>query len=166
MPIRKLVGDGRIDENWSILHHGCGKDQAGTLLLHSQTLEDVVEYDPHHHRTPAVLHKLYDCVVQNYVLNVLEPYQRRSCMMEVQRVTESAGVAYLSVRGCGDRSIKGEPVHDGVLTSRGTFQKGFTVKELKDLCHEHFLCVEIIYGNTKNPTSITAKCRMPHNGGN
>lgn len=162
LPIRKLIADGEIRDHWLILHHGCGKDQAGTRLLNEQTVcYKVREYDPNHVPNPDVLNSTYNCVIQNYVLNVLTPDARHGCMRQVAKLTSSDGCAFLSVRGCGDKSIKGDRLYDGVTTSTGTFQKGFTAQELRDLCNEYFEVVHILYGDTNNPSSITAYCQYP-----
>jgi hypothetical protein len=145
VPVRRLLTDGYIKPNSSIFHHGRGKANADSSAL-ARLSQEYAEYDPNYAPDRSVFDKEYDIVISNYVLNVLPPTLRTSAWKDIKSATSSDGIAYITVRNSGDASIKGERHKDGVITSTGTFQKGYTREDLVKEAKNYFSNVEIIYG--------------------
>ena len=88
-------------------------------------------WDPSHSRTapkqPA------DVVNLGFVLNVIEdPTERVAVLQEAWSL--AASVLVVAVRpDWEERHVAGRPWRDGVLTSRGTFQKFYSQQEIRDL---------------------------------
>ena len=143
----------------SVLHFGSGKDKHSTELLGSLGAT-VKEYDPNYAPDRSVLSEPHDTVVSNFVLNVLPPEARETALQDLEIAVGKNGIGYISVRAAGDKSINGEPAFDGVQTSRGTFQKGYTVAELTAELKRHFHVVSIEKGTDKT-TSITVQVQRP-----
>lgn len=135
----------------SILHHGEGKAGADTDAL------GATGYDPYaareESRNREHLSKQYDTVVSNFVFNTLPPQHRSSVRDEMLGAVKPGGRAIVSLRS--DR-ISGTPHEDGVVTSKGTFQKSYNPDSaLADFSHPdfdvsvlhnggHFLTVEAV----------------------
>lgn len=151
--------DSGFGKGKSVLHFGSGKDKASTELLGSAGAT-VKEYDPTYAPDRSVITEPHDRVVSNFVLNVLPPELRDQALQDLQTAVGRDGIAYISVRAKGDTSIKGTPEFDGVRTSKGTFQKGYTVQELRSELGKHFHHVEILRGTDKTK-SIIAEVQRP-----
>lgn len=104
----------------NVLHYGEGKAFHDTAALSALPQVDNVDaYDPN---SPDPLKHVipggctYDYVVSNYVLNTLTPAEREDAFIN----------GFLS--GCYSiwtvrlDKVEGDPIFDGVLTKRGTFQ--------------------------------------------
>ncbi len=143
VPTRELIAAGRITTSSSVLNHGRGKADADATAL-SQLASSYAEYDPHYASDRASLDQRYDVVVSNYVLNVLPPDIRKLAWEDIAQAT--GGVAYITVRSSGDKAIRGKKYKDGVITSTGTFQKGYTATGLKREAKKYFDTVEVIMG--------------------
>ena len=143
VPTRELIAAGRITKSSSVLNHGRGKaDDDATAL--SQLASSYAEYDPNYSPDRAALDQRYDVVVSNYVLNVLPPDVRKLAWEDIAQST--GGVAYITVRSSADKAIRGKKYKDGVITSIGTFQKGYTAIGLKREAKRYFDKVEVIMG--------------------
>jgi hypothetical protein len=141
-----------------LLHHGAGKARHDTMELEQTTCTRVTEYDPNVDGIDdrAVLGGWqYDVVVSNYVLNVIPPFDRVFAILDIRESMKTGGSAYVTVRSHKDKSIKGTPHEDGVITSINTFQKGYTREELISELSMYFRDVEIVW---ENGSSIMAKC--------
>jgi len=151
---------GRLDVMWSAmdvgferggcaLHLGEGRALDDTALLH-QYFGHVRAFDPNFEGVSddSVLNDEYDVVLSVFVANVFPPKERDRHYDDIVASLLGNGYAYLAVRSIWDRSIKGEPDQDGVRTSRGTFQKAYTVESLLDELTERFV-VRIIESGSK-----------------
>lgn len=157
-PTQKLLSSGRIPQGASVFNHGSGKATADAAAL-SNAAAEYAEYDPNHAPNPEALERRYDVVISNYVINVLPPDIRKNVWEDIARTT--GGVAYVTVRSTGDKSIyKGKKHKDGYIMSRGTFQKPYTAQALKREAKKFFKTVEIIMG-TSGGISWTAACSDP-----
>lgn len=131
------------------LHFGCGKDWVGTAILHRAfEVRTIAEYDPNFADYPEALKWEYDFIIANYVLNVLPPKERKQAIRQLRKCMKKDGVVYITVRTIADASIKGKKEFDGVRTSIGTFQRGYTVKSLEKELLRYFKKVELIHGGT------------------
>ena len=77
----------------------------------------------------------YDWVFLNFVLNVLPQPERDVVFAKAYGATKRKGHLIVEVRSERDvaRNIKNPtPYKDGVITSKGTFQKGFNEKQLSN----------------------------------
>ena len=141
VPTRDLIAAGRITKSSSVLNHGRGKADADATAL-SQLASSYAEYDPNYSPDRGPLEQRYDVVVSNYVLNVLPPDIRKLAWEDIAQAT--GGVAYITVRSSGDKAIRGKKYKDGVITTIGTFQKGFTAIGLTREAKKYFGKVEVI----------------------
>jgi hypothetical protein len=145
VPTRYFLSNSLI--HGKVLHHGCGKAQIDTRAM--QGVADVVEYDPTFVPNERALEFTYDVVVCNYVLNVLLPLDAVNAIRVLRKVTSEKGYALIAVRGKGD-GISGQPIEDGFITKRGTFQRPFTIDILKEYLYTFFEDVEILSGTNKS----------------
>lgn len=168
-PTRFIAG--RFNEKLTglrILHHGSGKAYADTALL-EELGATVTDYEPNPADDPAKadrkrLKGTYDLVISNYVLNVLPPEQRDEVWGDLYSIARLAQrrrkdvVIYVTVRSFRDTSIKGQPFEDGVITSRGTFQKGYDEQELHREADRYFEFSHVI---NNSDTGITLALGRP-----
>ena len=142
----------------SVLHHGCGRSVKDSEFLRSVSAV-YAEYDPNFAPDRTVLLKRYDIVVSNFVLNVLPPEDRNDAWTDIATCVKKHGIghAYITVRSDKDTSIKGEPYQDGVVTSKGTFQKGYSVEDFQVEAESFFSDVFI----SRHGHYLTAMCKYP-----
>lgn len=161
-PTRTLVERGFIGPGDEVLHHGVGKAHADTAMM-EEAGATVTEYDP---GTPgaddrSALDRTYDAVVSNYVLNVLPPDTRDAVLDEIAGATSDDGQALITVRSADavEAIRSGTPSEDGVVTSKGTFQKGFTPDELAAYVGTRFESTEPV--PMKGSDVVTVKATSP-----
>lgn len=133
-PVREMIARYNMAKHLRVLHLGCGRatlDTAALEVAKSGTLP-VFCFDPNYARAPEAMNNRYSLVVCSYVLNVLPPSPRMKCVEDIRAVLDVNGTALIAVRSAKDRSIVGVPEFDGVRTSTGTFQKGYTVNAFAD----------------------------------
>lgn len=126
-PMQALQRHGYLDGAWSIFDYGCGKgDDVRILGLNSIFANG---WDPHYApdapQTPA------DIVSLGFVINVIEdPTERAHALRNAWAL---AG-RFMSVAAMltGRDQPNGEQYSDGIRTSRNTFQKYYTQRELRD----------------------------------
>jgi len=147
------------DQQGSILHHGCGRAEKDNEFLHSLCPLHYDVFDPTFAPNRSVLLNKYDTVVSNFVLNVLEPEDRQEAWMDIMMCVKDTGMALITVRSDKDTSIKGQPHEDGVVTGRGTFQKGYSLEDLETEAEGFFHEVYI----TSHGHYRTAQCFGPKN---
>jgi len=126
-PVTIALNHGVIRPDRSFFDFGCGRGtDVGTLR---DMGVDASGWDPVHsadaEKSPA------DVVNLGYVVNVIEdPNERRETLREAWRLSATALV--VAARLDWDiNSSQALPFADGVITSRGTFQKFFTQDELQ-----------------------------------
>jgi DNA phosphorothioation-associated putative methyltransferase len=124
-PISLAMQHGVIREDCTILDYGCGRGEDVSLLQkHGMQAEG---WDPHF-RPDAPLNPA-DVVNLGYVLNVIEnPFERTETLRKAYRLARRTLVVAVRV----DQSLeKGVPFEDGLITSRGAFQKLYTQSEFR-----------------------------------
>ena len=89
-------------------------------------------FDPTYRVSSDIPDASYERVTNLNVLNVLDPETRRNVVLDIGRVLKPEGVAVITTRGRDVLTAKGErgPEDMSVITTAGTYQKGFTKPEL------------------------------------
>lgn len=140
-PIQSLFAKGYI--RGDTLDYGGGKG-ADTQWLWEQTFDTtsglklIKHFDPNYFWNGAQFVEQtnkyksttqFDTVTCTYVLNVLFASDRDNVVSHIRSILKPSGKAYITVRA-DHRQVKGKPFQDGVITTRQTFQRAFTAKEL------------------------------------
>jgi DNA phosphorothioation-associated putative methyltransferase len=127
-PMQSLARHGYLDGEHSILDYGCGKGH-DLLELEAHGL-DVIGWDPAYR--PDGIKRPSDIVNLGFVINVIEDRQERAqCLSAAYSLAKQFLVVSVMLGGEATTQ-KFTPYKDGVVTSRGTFQKYFTQAELRD----------------------------------
>ena len=128
-PIKRALDDGILSPDKSIFDYGCGHGD-DLRLLAKRDIKGT-GWDPIHR--PDQVRRKAPVVNLGYVINVIEnPDERRQALISAWGLTENVLIvsARLSMEA---RSLgKSERYADGMLTSRGTFQKFFDQQELRN----------------------------------
>lgn len=128
-PVRIGVEEGLISEEHSFFDYGCGR---GDDLRRLEEMGiQAAGWDPGHR--PDAPMKKSDTVNLGFVLNVVEDEdERRDILRSAWSLSGNALI--VGARLKHDRKgLKGEDHEDGLVTSRGTFQKFFDQSELRGL---------------------------------
>lgn len=120
-----------------VLDYGAGLCH-GAEILGADTFEPCpqVGVEPTYTKAADIPYGVYDAVVCNCVLNVIaSPEARQGVIKHIVSLLRPNGIALIMVRSHADiRGIKhATPEGDGVRTSTGSFQRGFTHQELTSL---------------------------------
>ncbi|OEE37331.1 hypothetical protein A1QO_04285 [Vibrio genomosp. F10 str. ZF-129] len=127
----------------STLNFGKGKYDCDSNAIREVT--HCQDYD-YTHCPINILGRTWDTVYAGYVMNTLRPRSRQVVWSQVAAATK--GTAYIAVRSDKDRGIRGEPMDDGVVTIRNTFQIGYTEQKLLSEAAQFFEHVEIVKGKS------------------
>ena len=126
-------------KNETVLDFGCGR--GGDVERLRNLGYTVSGYDPH----PAfgfsnMPSGKFDVVLVIFVLNVLPlPVDRAGVLKQAFAKVRDTGVLYVAVRPLKEIERQAQksfwtPYGDGFITKMGTFQKGFSMKDLQDFC--------------------------------
>ena len=128
LPVRRLIQDGLVDASATLFDYGCGHGQ--DLVLLGELGVNCSGWDPVHRpeadRLPAEIVNL------GYVINVIEdPRERADTLRRAWDLTRRLLVVSAQTNlASPDKDL---PAYgDGVLTSRGTFQKYYGQIELRN----------------------------------
>jgi DNA phosphorothioation-associated putative methyltransferase len=139
-PLKLAAADGLLSAKTRVFDYGCG---LGDDLRHLAAMGIAAEgWDPFH-RSASPLRRA-PVVNLGYVVNVIEnPHERQEALRHAWELAES--VLIVSARLSNDARILGEAqtYNDGLLTSRGTFQKFFEQLELRNWI-DHTLSVAAV----------------------
>lgn len=156
-PARFLVERGLIRQGERVLDYGCGRG-VDVAFLRGLGVEAYC-YDPYFYPDESVLRpRYYDVVTSFFVLNVLLPDERYRVIRELARLVKPDGRVYVAVRSDKDTTIRGVPHADGVLTSKGTFQKPYSPEELERELSMCFGDVRILLYDSRR---VIAEAREP-----
>lgn len=131
-PMQLLIRFGIVTKSGSVFDYGCGQGEDVAALAADGY--NAFGWDPHHATDGPRAQA--DVVNLGFVLNVIEDQRERlETLKAAWRYTQKA--LCVAVMGSGKNASPGwKPYRDGVLTSRGTFQKYFQQKELNDFVAE------------------------------
>jgi hypothetical protein len=147
------------------LYHGRGKDFPGLQLIKDAVPNNkVLDYEPSDmeflwmSQCPTM-----DTILSIYVLNVIDSEARNCALAQIFKVMKpKKSWAYFAVRGQDIEYRKAKskwtPYKDGYISPHKTFQKFYTVGELKADLSKWFHTVEIIQGTDKS-SMIIARAR-------
>ena len=90
-----------------ILDYGCGRGFDAQFF-------GFYKYDPHYFPNDQLLSLKWDCIVCNYVLNVVDENVADEILKKIHSMLSNKGTAYITVR----RDVK-----ENGFTSKGTFQR-------------------------------------------
>ena len=145
------------------LDYGAGRG-LGAKEIKADTFEPFPRKDfkPTFTQTEKIPSSSYENISSLNVLNVLQKKDRNVAVKEIGRILKPGGNAIISTRGMDVLKAKGtkgiEPM--SMVTSTGTYQKGFTPKELKDYIQKILgknFNVDLIKGQKIGATSIKIK---------
>lgn len=130
-PVQMLIRHGLVKKDELFFDYGCGRGDDLTALRAAGY--QAAGWDPHYaptDKSPESAH----AVNLGFVANVIEdPAERVEAITKAFQI--ASGVLSVGVMLHGPER-GGKPYGDGVLTSRGTFQKYFSQGELKDFLEE------------------------------
>lgn len=126
LPVKCLLRDGLVREETNVFDYGCGHGQDIELL--SDMGIDCEGWDPVFR--PEADRKSADIVNLGYVINVVEHVEERSSVVRAAwELSNKLLVVSAQVKFAA--SDEHSEYSDGVLTSRGTFQRYYTQQELR-----------------------------------
>jgi len=130
LPVKLALSDGIIDSSRSVFDYGCGKGH-DIRLLKKEGIPSF-GWDPVHQSGESI--KSADVVNLGYVINVIErPSERIETLKKAFELAKHVLVVAVLSDTESNRASRAVPHGDGIITSRGTFQKFYTQSELKDL---------------------------------
>ena len=131
-PVQMLARFGFLDGKYSVFDYGCGRgdDLRG---LQENSIE-ALGWDPHY--APDNPKKPANIVNLGFVINVVEDIKERIEALQ-GAYSLAQELLVVSVMLENQYATTGKSFRDGVLTSRGTFQKYYTPSELKIFIEQH-----------------------------
>jgi DNA phosphorothioation-associated putative methyltransferase len=127
-PMQSLARHGYLDGDHSILDFGCGKGH-DLLELEAHGL-DAIGWDPAFR--PDGAKRPSDIVNLGFVINVIEDRSERSATLTEAYSLANTLLVVAVMLGGDATTQKFTAYKDGVVTSRGTFQKYYTQAEIRD----------------------------------
>lgn len=125
-PIQTLERHGYLDSAATIFDYGCGRGDDVRDLRANGIL--VAGWDPYY--APDSPITAADIVNLGFVINVIEDYEeRREALKRAYHLSKKLLV--VSTMLVNQNLPNGTPYNDGMVTTRGTFQKYYTQSELK-----------------------------------
>ncbi len=128
LPVKCMLRDGLLDSSRSFFDYGCGHGQDVTMLADMDIAAS--GWDPVHQ--PGAERRKADVVNLGYVINVIEdPQERQQVIRNAWDLCNDVLTVAAQVEFAAPDKI--HAVHsDGILTTRGTFQKYYNQYELRD----------------------------------
>jgi len=141
VPTRWAFDQGVITSKSNVYDWGCGKGKDSEWLKEQGC--DVISHDPFHapeNDPDSVDFKNIDVIICNYVVNVIECPQTRIDLIKKMKDIAKSHKIKLVISARPESQIKSEAKKngwkkygDGFITSRKTFQKGFSLEQLNSL---------------------------------
>ncbi len=133
LPIKLALNDKIINSSMSVFDYGCGRGADVALL--SNLGISCTGWDPAH--APETHFKTADVVNLGYVINVVEnPQERTETLTKAFSLTKRVLIVSVLLDSESNRATRAVPHGDGIVTSRGTFQRFYTQTELKEFVKE------------------------------
>ena len=129
LPVKCMLRDGLLDAERTFFDYGCGHGQ--DLAMLSEMSIETAGWDPVHR--PNGERQAADVVNLGYVINVIEdPQERQEVLRKAWNLCNRVLTVAAQVEFAAPDKV--QAIHgDGILTSRGTFQKYYNQYELRDL---------------------------------
>lgn len=125
MPVSLAISKNIINKNTTIFDMGCGRGD--DLRRLSELGFTVSGYDPYYF--PQNKKQSVDIVILNYVVNVIEDIEERTnVILEAISLCKIATIISVRLKQKIPKTFK--PFNDGYITSKNTFQKFYSHKEL------------------------------------
>lgn len=156
-PLKKLLETNRLNIYQTILDYGCGHGfDLNYLKSNSFKIEGYDKYIETF-SNEFYYNNHYDAIICLYVLNTISEYNERvSVLKELISLLNSKGKIFLAVRSIDElnssKNTNYKKYKDGIITSRGTFQKYFTKDDLEELIHNNFSDIKFTYIPFNNKT--------------
>lgn len=131
-PVQLLARFGFLDGSRSVFDYGCGRGDDLRGLQENGI--QVLGWDPHY--APDNTKQLSNIVNLGFVINVIEDINERIEALQ-GAYSLAQELLVVAVMLANQNASKGKPLYDGILTSRGTFQKYYTPTELKIFVEQH-----------------------------
>jgi len=131
-PVQMLARFGFLDGSRSVFDYGCGRGDDLRGLQENGI--QVLGWDPHY--APDNSKQLSNIVNLGFVINVIEDINERIEALQ-GAYSLAQELLVVSVMLANQTASKGKLLYDGILTSRGTFQKYYTHTELKIFVEQH-----------------------------
>lgn len=119
-------------DSGDVLDYGAGKGLASRELGFDSLEPNAKGWKPTYTDASQV-DRTYPAIISNAVLNVLPKDVRDSVVKDIGAKLSAGGTAFINVRalkGDVDKAKNPTTFEDGIITSKGTFQKGFDRQEL------------------------------------
>jgi DNA phosphorothioation-associated putative methyltransferase len=127
-PVNLLLESNLLKKDRTFFDYGCGHGQ-DLQILEKNGFENINGYDPHYKPDAAKVGS--DIVNLGFVLNVIEkPSERANVLKKSFDITKK--VLCVSVMTKLQQGYEGQEYSDGVISSRGTFQKYYDQEEIKN----------------------------------
>ncbi len=127
-PVNLLLERGLLTKEKTFFDFGCGHGQ-DLKILEKNDFQSLGGWDPFFKPDDDIVHS--EVVNLGFVLNVIEnPKERSETLKRAFEITEK--VLCVSVMTKAQKSYVGEKHADGVISSRGTFQKYYDQGEIKN----------------------------------
>lgn len=134
LPIKLAIHDQIISASRDIFDYGCGKGD-DVSFLKSRGISSS-GWDPAH--ASDITCKPADVINLGYVINVIEdPHERVQTLKRAFELAKKILIVSALIDKESNRAERAVPHGDGIITSRGTFQKFYTQNELKDFIKEN-----------------------------
>ena len=131
VPMQCLAKFGFLDGVRSVFDYGCGRgDDIRGLEANGISVRG---WDPHY--LPGGVLESADIVNLGFVINVIEDRDEREEALK-RAYSLAKQLLVVSAMLAGEDAVAGKPFGDGIITSRGTFQKYFTQGSLKEYIEE------------------------------
>ena len=129
LPVKCLLRDGLLDSSRTFFDYGCGHGQDIAMLSDMDVPSS--GWDPVHRPGGDRNHQA-DVVNLGYVINVIEdPQERQQVIQRAWELCNTVLSVAAQVKFAAPETV--HEVHgDGIVTSRGTFQKYYNQYELRD----------------------------------
>ncbi len=135
LPVKLAVRDQIISPLKSVFDFGCGKGSDVSFLREMKIASS--GWDPAHNPNGSLPKDPADIVNLGYVVNVIENLKERvETLKKAFDLTKSVLIVSVLLDTDSNRASRAIPHEDGIVTSRGTFQKFFTQAELKEFVRQ------------------------------
>lgn len=132
LPVKAAYSKGFLLPTYSVHDYGCGKKEYIEKHGNDVTRLQKLGYDATGHDITHGTPRIADIVFCSYVINVIEnPEERKEVIKHAYSLAKKMLIISARTDKNSLKKSKTSQVNDGVLTSKNTFQKFYTTKELQ-----------------------------------